>query len=187
MLKFILAAFAATVCWMTTARADVRSEGVVSVTVECASDGQYVECATGTDFASVKLVSEVRSGVCVYGSTWGTYGQSIWVNHSCSGRFEVIVDGNAEPAPAPAPVQSVDCRFNSVNWQPFYRVTNHWIGRPGFGFRDANTCVQAVQMSRRDAICNWVGNGFTPYDIESNDELYFASYPDLASCYAAIQ
>ena len=188
MLKVLMAVLVATITGKTPARADVRTEGVVSVTVECVSDGQYAECDAGRAFTDVKLVREYRAGTCVLGSTWGTYGHSIWVNHGCAGQFNAIVDETPmpSPAPVPAPIQSVDCRFNAVNWQPFYHVTNQWIGRPGFGFQDASTCSQSVEMSRRNAVCNWVGNGFTPYDIESNREIYFAAYPDLASCYAAL-
>ena len=198
MLKLLMAAFVATVCWLTTAHASQSTKSVVSVQVDCASlNGGYTECDAGTAFVAVELVSETsRAGVCQYGSTWGEYNNSVWVNHGCSGRFEVTVDSTKQPTPAPQPqpvppqrplpVTLVDCRYNATNWQPFYRANASFIGRPGFGFQDANTCVQAVQMSRHNAICNWVGNGFTPYDIESNSEVIYAAYPDLGSCYAAI-
>ena len=221
MLKLTMAFFVATIAWFTTAQANEKIESIVSVTVDCSSsDGDYVECNPGVAFTDVQLVRESsRAGTCVYGSSWGIYDHSIWVNHGCSGRFRVTADQCTPepqpepapqpepqptpmppppaPAPAPAPyphphphprlpVADVECRFNQVNWQPFYRRSNHWIGRPGFGFPDANTCVGAVQMSRSNAVCNWVGNGFTPYDIISNREIYFAAYPDLQSCYASL-
>ncbi len=208
-LTMMIATFVATTCWINTSRADEKTESLVSVMIDCASDtGGYVECDAGAlSPTSVRLVLETsRAGACVSGSTWGTVGRVIWVSHGCSGRFEVTADQGVAPAPpavpptapsppavAPpppppprAPVLDVDCRFNNTNWQPFYRCTNHWVGRPGFGFQDANTCVAAVQMSRSNVICNWSGRGFTPYDIESNREFVLTGYPSLQACYAAV-
>jgi hypothetical protein len=183
-LKLINATFVATVFWMAAAHADI-----VSTTVDCASvnDG-YIECNSGlAAITQATLVSENVPGSCVYGSTWGTYNAFVWVNHGCSGRFTVNAD-NTQPVPTP-PVSNppvyrvVDCRWNSVNWQPFYKPDGHFIGRAGFGFQDTYTCVSAVQMATKHAVCNWTGNGFTPYDIESNLELANVAYPTLQMCY----
>jgi hypothetical protein len=188
--KFAFASFCASVlafvAWIPSARADV-----VSVTLDCSSVGDaYTECDTGMSFTDAKMVSENVVGSCVYGSTWGTYENSIWVNHGCSGRFTVSAE-ETEPTPAPAPpppaTSALDCRFNSVNWQPYNGTLNRFIGRAGYGFQDANMCLRSVRMSRENAVCNWVGNGFTPYDVDTNAELFFAAYPTIESCYAAVR
>ncbi len=183
----------AIVLGMSTAHADI-----VSATVDCASIGNgYAECATGlATISQSTLVSEDVAGSCVYGSTWGTYNALVWVNHGCSGRFKADnLTSNPVPTPVPVPppaekrpaYQVVDCRWNSVNWQPFYKPDGHFIGRAGFGFVDTNTCVLTVQMATKRAVCNWTGNGFTPYDIESNIELVYVSYQSLQMCYDQIR
>ena len=196
MLKLIAATFVAVFVIafsFTTAHA-----AIVSTTIDCASvnDG-YTECETGlVAITQATLVSENIAGSCTYGSTWGTYNALVWVNHGCSGRFAVNADKMnppLTPVPTPAPTPRppaysvVDCRWNSVNWQPYYRPDGHFVGRANYGFVDSNTCVAAVQMSRANAICNWTGNGFTPYDIETNVEVVYASFPSLQICYDQIR
>lgn len=187
MTKFIFASLVATVFWMTAARADI-----VSTTLDCAStNDSYVECDAGTSFTNAKLVSENVDGSCVYGSTWGTYDHYVWVNHGCVGRFEVTNDQPGANNPPPPPqgrhdIDDLDCRWNSVNWQPWYRPAGHYIGRPGFGFQTQNDCENDIQMVRRHAVCNWTGSGFTPYDIESNVEILLVSYPTVDACYSSL-
>jgi hypothetical protein len=183
-LPTLLATLVASVCWLSQARA-----AIVSTTLDCVSEGDaYTECDAGNVFTDAKIISETVAGSCVFGSTWGTYDHFIWVNHGCSGRFTV---STATTSPIPTPTHPpvckvVDCRFNSVNWQPYARESNHFIGLYHFGFQDPNTCQLSIQMAHSQAICNWVGNGFTPYDIETNAEVIHWAYPTLDACYASL-
>lgn len=182
MLKLILATFSATVFWMSAAHAQIVGGRII-----CESTGgKYTECETGVAVANPKLLTQYSTEACTFGSTWGFYDTKLWVAHGCRGQFEYDA---ASPAPFPTPVPTVDCFWNSQNWQPYVRLCagpDHWVGRAGYGFADANTCVYSVRHSRRGAVCNWTGAGFTPYDIDTNVEVNLYSYATIDACYASI-
>ncbi len=163
----------------------------------CESHGGYVECETGVQLGNVAVEKQKSREACTFGGSWGYHGSRIWVNHGCRASFSYD-DANAPlpPAPTPAPtpvppgpspITQVDCRWNNMNWQPYYHGNYRFIGRPGYGFQDANMCVYTVRLSKQNAVCNWNGIGFTSYDIVTNAEVIPASYATVESCYAAIR
>lgn len=190
MLKFIIASLVGTVSGMSAAQAQVVGGRVI-----CESKiNDYVECETGVSVANPAVAQQYSTEACTFGSTWGFYDSKIWVGHGCRAQFSYDVASGPTPAPAPAPVpaprppvsQVVDCRWNSMNWQPFYKPTQHFVGLAGFGFRDANTCVYSVQRAHSYAVCNWTGGGFTAYDAETNAEVNSISYGTIDACYASV-
>lgn len=190
MSKLILFAFAATVFWMSTSQAQLTGGKLVCQSVT----GAYTECEAGVSVANPTVETEYsRPGTCLLGTTWGYFGSKIWVDRYCRAEFSFDTNGGqVPPPPRPGPTprppayQVVDCRFNSQNWQPYYKPYGRFIGRPNFGFQDANTCVYDVQQSVSGSICNWTGNGFTPYDMESNIEVNYGVYGTIEACYASV-
>ena len=196
-MKLILVTFAATVIWMSTSHAAVLVGNIV-----CESNHDaYVECETGVTIRNPRIATERSNAACTMGISWSYQGSKIWVNHNCRAQFtyESLTTNPipAPPVPAPQPTpcptprppayQVVDCRWNSQNWQPWYTPLGHFVGHSGFGFNDANVCVYTVQQSVNGAICNWTGNGFVSYDMETNREVVLASYPTIESCYDAVR
>lgn len=179
---------------LTEATAQANDEVREKLYVTCSSAGGYVECETGVTVENVEIAQQKSAQQCVFGQTWGYHGSRIWVNHGCSADFS-FEDANAPvptppPAPTPRPprpINSVDCRWNNYNWQPWYAVTGTFIGRPAHGFQAPQDCQYTVSRSRRNAVCNWNGIGFTSYDIETNAEVVVATYANIDSCYAAIR
>lgn len=194
MLKLVLAAFAATVLWMSTSQAAIL---VGNIVCESNHDAK-VECETGVIIRNPRVANELSNAACTLGNSWGYQGSRIWVDHNCRAQF-TYESLTTEPIPAPVPTPCptprprppaytvVDCRWNSQNWQPWYTPVGHFVGHAGFGFSDANVCVYTVQNSVDGAICNWTGNGFTSYDMETNIEVVLASYPTIDSCYDAVR
>jgi Protein of unknown function (DUF3011) len=199
--KFLWIAFVTTVLSAAAAFAGDHDHGNGSpnepetrYAVTCESHGGYVECETGMEVENVTLDVQYSNEACTFGGTWGYHDTRIWVNHGC--RAEFSFDDANEPRPTPPPVptprppaprDAVDCRWNNMNWQPWYRVDGHFIGRAGHGFQDPNMCTYSVQQSRRNAICNWNGIGFTSYDIQTNVEVKPFSYRTVEDCYAALR
>lgn len=199
MTKFLFIAVLTTVLSAAAAFAnDANHEMPVErQSLVCESSGGYVECEAGVTVANVAMDKQKgRSTACTFGQTWGYHDTRIWVNHGCRAQFS-FEDANAPvPPPTPAPVptprppeprDSVDCRWNNMNWQPWYSVDMHFIGRAGHGYQDPNMCGYAVRLSKQNAICNWNGIGFTSYDIETNAEVISLSYQTVEACYAAIR
>ena len=61
---------------------------------------------------------------------------------------------------------TVECRFNGGNNQPYSLQTHQFIGKPGYGFRDASDCDRAARSSRQSVVCNWDGSGYVPYRVD---------------------
>lgn len=90
------------------------------------------------------------------------------------------------PEPGPAPSTRLSCQWNGYSWQPHNELVG-FIGLQRYGFAYQQDCRQTVRMSRRNAVCNWDGIGFKPYDVTTNATLSPHSYGTLESCYAVVK
>jgi hypothetical protein len=84
-----------------------------------------------------------------------------------SSATEIAVHSVAPEKPAPA--ANIDCRSNGANHQPYNRKSKVFAGKEGFGFRDADDCKVNIKAFNLGAVCNWNGEGYTPYDSRRGD------------------
>lgn len=200
MAKFLWIAFLTTTLSAAFAFAgnDNNEQAPGQYSLICESHGGYVECEAGVQVANVSVEKQKSREACTFGGSWGYHGSRIWVNHGCRASFSYddanmpVPPPTPNPTPAPtpqppAPITQVDCRWNNMNWQPYYHGNYRFIGNPGYGFQDPNMCAYTVRLSKHNAVCNWNGIGFTSYDIVTNAEVIAASYANVESCYAALR
>ncbi len=56
-----------------------------------------MECRTGGNATSVRLVQDMSGGVCRERQNWGHTDSFIWTNRGCRGRFEVTYRATVTP------------------------------------------------------------------------------------------
>lgn len=90
-----------------------------------------------------------------------------------------------QPQPQPQPSIALSCQWNGYSWQPHNELVG-FVGLQRYGFAYERDCHLTVHMARRNAVCNWDGVGFKPYDVRTNATLATQSYGSLESCYAIV-
>jgi len=77
----------------------LAAQATPSRVIECGTDSrQRVLCAAGGEVASARLVQDLSSNRCGAAGSWGWTGNTVWVDNSCRGRFEVRYRGAADTA-----------------------------------------------------------------------------------------
>jgi hypothetical protein len=85
--------------------------------VSCTSVNlRYQECRQPLPIANAQLSQQFSSAACVYGSSWGVRGNTLWVDGGCSASFQIDLansgpgggfapdSGGYYPAPIPNPL-----------------------------------------------------------------------------------
>lgn len=80
------------------------------------------------------------------------------------------------------------CNWNGKSYQPYSVNKNIPIGKAGYGFSSFDSCLDVVERSTRNQICQHFGNGiYGVYDVREAVDVPLRTYVRLEDCVASLK